>query len=153
MRPRPGETSLVCLLWVTGFSSSSATMRVSLSRPLLESCVLDGLAQKSCLVRAVGPCMWMFPVGWHSLHVWEDLSCVCEEFVFPPVPSLFWCAFGCSLPDQQDQQLYASLTLTDMLKRDISDMLHRAGFFDLLQKGTWLNKMRHQFPKLAVFLA
>lgn len=55
--------------------------------------MLDGLAQlwKSRLVRVVGLGVWMFPVGWHSLHVWEELSVwgVC----FSPVPSLLRCAF------------------------------------------------------------
>lgn len=60
--------------------------------------------------------------------------CVREEFVFPLVPSLFWCAFGCSLIDQIDQVLYANLKLTDEVNSDLSDMFHKALVSGLLHK-------------------
>lgn len=81
-----------------------------------------------------------FPVGRHSLDVWEEFA-LCPPP--PPVPSLFWCAFGCSLPNQIVQLLHANLTLTDQVNIDLFDIFHKAWFFELLQKWAWLHKMRH----------
>lgn len=124
-RPRPGETSTVCLLWATEFSSSSATGQASRSpvTPAVGICVLDGLTHlwKSFLVRAISLSSVDVSSRTTFLACLRGAElCVREELVFPPVPSLFWCAFGCSLPDQIDQLLHANLlTLTDEVHSDL----------------------------------
>lgn len=81
---------LFCSLRVTQFGLSSATTPgIRSVTPGVGICVLDPLAQswKPCLVRAVGIRVWMFPVGWHSLHVVER-TCVCS---FPGAFSVAMC--------------------------------------------------------------
>lgn len=145
------ETSYICLFRVTELSEFFCFDTNQWVTPPVGICVTDRLSQlwKSHFVRAVCLWVWMFPVGWHSLHVWEEFA-LCSP---PPphrVPSLFWCALvvlsqtrwtSCSMPTRH-WLTWSSVTLFACF--------YKACLFELLQNRVSFTKCVISFPKLLV---
>lgn len=86
---------LACLFFASDWvqlSFVTMSLQVNRSHPPLESACWTGKPScgKYLLLELLAFCVWMFPVGQHSLHVWEKLMCVRSSF-FPSAFSVLLC--------------------------------------------------------------